>query len=105
MKDNIIISLGGSLVSPNGIDTTFLKAFKNVVQKFLPKNRFFIFVGGGKVCRDYQNALLEFGADNGERDLMGIDVSRLNARIVKQAFGELAYAEVNLETSIPIKSL
>src|SRR3989338_8357555 len=78
-KETIIISLGGSLVAPNDIDTGFLKIFKKTVVKFLDSpstplrsgNKFFIIVGGGKVCRNYQKAMLEFGADNAERDLMG----------------------------------
>ena len=93
-KENIIISLGGSLVAPNNIDTSFLKAFKNTVSKHFDGKRFFIFVGGGKICRSYQNALLEFKADNNDRDLIGIDVSRLNARVVKQVFGDSAFSEV-----------
>ncbi len=94
IKENIIISLGGSMVAPNEIDVAFLKVFKNAVKKHLESRRFFIFVGGGKICRNYQKALLEFGADNKERDLMGIDVSRLNARVVKQVFDDLAFSEV-----------
>ena len=93
-KENIIISLGGSLVAPNEIDTAFLKVFRNAVKKHLNDKRFFIFVGGGKICRNYQNVMLEFGADNEERDLIGIDISRLNARIVKQMFGDSAFSEV-----------
>src|SRR3989338_5842049 len=101
-KETIIISLGGSLVAPNDIDTGFLKIFKKTVVKFLDSpstplragNKFFIIVGGGKVCRNYQKAMLEFGADNAERDLMGIDISRLNARVVKQVFGEMAFSEI-----------
>jgi len=93
-KENIIISLGGSLVAPNEIDTAFLKSFRSIIKKYLNQKRFFIFVGGGKVCRNYQNAMLEFGADNNERDLIGIDISRLNARVVKQSFGEIAFSEI-----------
>src|SRR3989344_4764286 len=93
-KENIIISLGGSLVAPQEIDTAFLKTFKKAVIKFLESKRFFIFVGGGKVCRDYQKSLLEFGADNKDRDLIGIDISRLNARVVRQVFNEIAYSEI-----------
>jgi len=105
-KENIIISLGGSLVAParnashsdaggpGEIDTAFLKSFRAVVKKHLPDKRFFIFVGGGKVCRAYQQALLEFGGDMNERDLMGIEVSRLNAWLVKQLFGDAAFSEV-----------
>ena len=79
---------------PNEIDTAFLKAFEKAVMKFLDSKKFFIIVGGGKVCRNYQQALLEFGADNKDRDLMGIDISRLNARVVKQVFGEMAFSEI-----------
>lgn len=93
-KENIIISLGGSLVAPNDIDIGFLKNFKHSIVKYLGKNRFFVFVGGGKICRNYQKALLEFGADNKDRDVIGIDVSRLNAMVVRQAFDEFAFFEV-----------
>ena len=93
-KENIIISLGGSLVAPGELDVVFLKVFKNIIKKHLNSYRFFIFVGGGKIARNYQKALLEFGADSNERDLIGIDASRLNAKIVKQMFGELAFAEI-----------
>ena len=93
-KQDIIISLGGSLVAPQEIDVAFLKSFKNALKKHFDAKRFFVFVGGGKICRIYQNTLLEFGADNKERDLVGIDVSRLNARVVKQLFGDSAFSEV-----------
>lgn len=105
-KETIIISLGGSLVAPGEIDTAFLKVFKKTIGKFLApeiksptlngtgSKKFFIFVGGGKICRDYQKAFLEFGGDNKERDLVGVEVSRLNARVVKQLFGDLAYSEI-----------
>src|SRR3989344_2642687 len=93
-KENIIVSLGGSLVAPNDIDMDFLKGFKKSILKYLDKKRFFIFVGGGKVCRNYQNALMEFEADNKERDWMGINISRLNAQIVRQSFDKYAFEKV-----------
>lgn len=93
-KETIIISLGGSLVAPGEIDVEFLKNFRHCLQKYLNKRRFFIFVGGGKVCRNYQKALLEFGADDSERDWIGINVSRLNAEIVKQVFVKDSYIKV-----------
>ncbi|MBI3631272.1 MAG: hypothetical protein HY219_00180 [Candidatus Staskawiczbacteria bacterium] len=94
MKETIIISLGGSLVAPGEIDVGFLKNFRHCLQKYLNKKRFFIYIGGGKICRNYQKALLEFGADDSERDLIGINVSRLNAEIVKQVFVKDAYSKV-----------
>ena len=98
-KETIIISLGGSLVAParSGfaagdaggpaeIDLGFLKSFRRTVQKHLNAKRFFIIVGGGKIARLYQNALLEFGAKNNDRDWIGINVTRMNAEIIKQLF-------------------
>lgn len=101
-KHNIIVSLGGSLVAPHEIDTTFVKVFRNSIKKFSDSYRFFVFVGGGKVCRNYQKAMLEFGADNAERDAMGIDISRLNARVVQQAFGEAAFPRIITNPSKPV---
>jgi uridylate kinase len=51
-------------------------------------------VGGGKVCRVYQKALLEFGANNTDTDWLGINVSRLNAQIVKQLFSKNSFKEI-----------
>ena len=93
-KENIVISLGGSLVAPDEVDINLLKNFKKSLLKYLNSKRFFIFVGGGKICRNYQKALLEFGADNKDRDLIGIDVTKLNAKVVRQLFGETAFSEV-----------
>ncbi len=103
-KENIIVSLGGSLVAPNEIDTAFLETFKKAVMKNLNTKRFFIFVGGGKVCRAYQSALLEFGADNKERDWIGINVSRLNAEVVKQSFDKVAFDKVITDPTKKVNS-
>jgi uridylate kinase len=93
-KETIIISLGGSLVAPGEIDLGFLKNFKHYLLKYLPTKRFFIIVGGGKTARVYQKALLEFGAQSKDRDWMGINITKLNAEIVKQMFGANAYPKL-----------
>ncbi|MEK7562728.1 MAG: UMP kinase [Patescibacteria group bacterium] len=93
-KETIIISLGGSLVAPGEIDFGFLKNFKHCLEKYINKTRFFIIVGGGKICRIYQKALAEFGANNTNRDWMGIKISRLNAEVIKHLFGNLADSKI-----------
>ena len=103
-KETIIISLGGSLMAPNDIDLGFLKNFRHSLQKYLGPKRFFILVGGGKVCRVYQNALLEFGAKSNDRDWMGINVSRLNAEIVKQSFAGYAFDKIVTDPTKKIKT-
>jgi len=110
-KETIIISLGGSLVAPNDIDLGFLKNFKHTLQKYIGNGpsagsgfKFFIIVGGGKIARNYQKALLEFGAKNNDRDWMGINITRLNAEVVKQMFLKNAYPKVITDPNIKVKT-
>lgn len=87
-KETIVLSLGGSLVVPDNIDVEFLRNFKKVVLKYLNKFNFVILVGGGKTARSYQKAMQEFGAKNTDRDWMGINITKLNAELVKNIFGK-----------------
>jgi len=55
-KEIIIISVGGSLVVPDQIDTAFLKKLKIFILKEIKKGKKFVIIaGGGKVCRRYQD--------------------------------------------------
>jgi len=89
-------------VAPAEIDLGFLKNFKHSLQKYLGANpstglrarKFIVLVGGGKICRVYQKALLEFGAKDKDRDWMGINISRLNAEVVKNLFNGLSYPQI-----------
>jgi uridylate kinase len=92
-KETIIISLGGSLVVPSDIDLNFLKNFKDSLNKYLKGKKFIIIVGGGKIARNYQTAVSEFGARAKERDWIGINITRLNAEIVKQLFPGKCYSK------------
>jgi len=103
-KETIIISLGGSLVAPGDIDLGFLKSFKHSLQKYLGQKRFFILVGGGKICRIYQKALLEFGAKENDRDWMGISITKLNAEIIKQLFGNYSYDKIITDPNKKVKT-
>jgi uridylate kinase len=103
-KETIIISLGGSLVAPDGIDIGFLKSFQYSLRKYLTQKQFFILVGGGKTARIYQKALLEFGAKNSDRDWMGINITRLNAEIIKQMFLANAYPKIITDPNKKVKT-
>lgn len=103
-KETIIISLGGSLVAPGEIDLGFLKNFKHALQKYIGAKQFFVLVGGGKICRVYQKALLEFGAKSKERDWIGINISRLNAEVVKQLFHGYAFPKIITDPNKKIKT-
>ena len=106
-KEVIIISLGGSLVAPGGeagIDLAFLKNFKHTLQKYIGAKKFFLLVGGGKICRVYQNALLEFGAKENDRDWMGISITKLNAEVIKQMFNGNVYPKIIADPNVKVKT-
>jgi len=115
-KETIIISLGGSLVSParnashsdaggaDDIDLGFLKNFKHTLQKYIGDKRFFIIVGGGKIARVYQKAILEFGAKSSDRDWIGINITRINAEIIKQMFVGNTYPKIIVDPNIKVKT-
>lgn len=104
MKNNryIIISLGGSIIVPNKIDTVFLKKFILMIKKYTEKGyRFIIITGGGKICRDYNNSLEKIvKAKNKDLDWMGIATTRLNAELVRISFGDLACEEILLNPDL-----
>lgn len=97
MKNKLfVISLGGSLIIPGKVDTKFLRNFKNLVQNQIKKGcRFIIITGGGKICREYQEALIKISKIGPtELDWMGINSTWLNAKLVQLMFEKLAYPEI-----------
>lgn len=91
-------------MAPNEIDIGFLKNFRHSLQKYLNAKQFFVLVGGGKVARNYQKALLEFGVKSADRDWIGINVSRLNAEVVKQSFAGYSYDKIITDPTKKIKT-
>ena len=89
MQKTIVLSLGGSLIVPDGIDLDFLAKFKNAVEHFVRKGfKFAIICGGGKTARNLQQAASNLKNVAGkDLDWLGIYVTRLNAQLVKSMFG------------------
>ena len=91
-----VISLGGSMIAPELPDPKFVKAFVGLIKTRIQKGRRFIVVaGGGKTCRNYQNALKAVRSiTDTENDWMGIYTTHFNAQFLRLAFGKLAHKEV-----------
>ncbi len=92
----IVISLGGSLIIPGEIDTKFLSEFKKLILKHIALNKKFILVvGGGTTARKYITALKTLNnTSNDNLDWMGIEATRLNAKLVQISFGKKAHKEI-----------
>lgn len=100
-KEKIVLSLGGSLIVPEGgIDVGFLKDFNSFIRKNLLKNpdwQFFIVVGGGKIARQYRDAgrdVLGHELTHDDLDWLGIHATRLNAQLIRTIFRDIAHPYV-----------
>jgi len=103
-----ILSLGGSLIVPNGgIDTQFLSQFNEFIRKQVSekKRRFFIVVGGGATTRHYQDAARKVRGEitNADLDWIGIHATRLNAQLVRTIFQDIADPRVIKHYEIILK--
>lgn len=97
-SDKIIMSIGGSLIVPNGgIDTKFLSSLNTFVRAQLANNKnrqFFLVCGGGSTARHYIDAGKEvIGHEliRDDLDWLGIHASRLNAHLVRTIFRDIAH--------------
>ena len=88
MKKEMVISLGGSLIVPDEIDTSFLLKFKRVLDKHKRSWKFVVVCGGGSIARKYIKALKEIGKSEYLQSMAGIAVTRLNARFMTYFFGK-----------------
>jgi len=106
-KNKIVISLGGSLIAPDEIDTKFLEQFKNIIIDFVAKdNQVILVCGGGKICRKYNQAAKELNpqVSGEELDWMGIKTTKVNAELVRIMFGDQAYFKVLDKPETNLKS-
>jgi len=93
----IVISLGGSLICPDRIDTGFLKRFKEIIEKHIKKgSRFILITGGGRTARNYQSAANEItGVDKDDLDWLGIHATMINAHLIRTIFRKHARPRIN----------
>lgn len=90
------MSVGGSLIVPDQVDTDFLKKLKNFIENETANGRRFIIIaGGGKTARRYQDAAGEVSELTDEDlDWMGIHATRLNGQLLRTIFRDLAHPVV-----------
>lgn len=94
----IVISVGGSLIVPNGgIDTNFLIKLNKLIREEVAKGkRFMLIAGGGKLARQYQEAGSAVIGKLTKIDLdwLGIHSTHLNGQLLRTIFQDIANPRV-----------
>lgn len=93
-RERIVVSVGGSLIVPDQIDTAFLSSLRALIlQKISEGFSFSIIAGGGKTARRYQEAAHTVRGDLPSEDLdwLGIHSTHLNGHLLLTLFREQAH--------------
>ncbi|HLA22592.1 MAG TPA: UMP kinase [Nitrosopumilaceae archaeon] len=89
MKKRIVIKLSGKLFGLE--DSKILKDYATFLVKISKIYQPIIVAGGGKIARHYITHARSSGADESTLDELGIEVSRLNAKLLIYALQDRAY--------------
>ena len=95
-RERIVVSVGGSCIVPDQIDTDFLKRFKALILDKVEKGfTFSIIAGGGKTARRYQDAAQAVTPlSRKDLDWIGIHATRLNAQLLRNIFVGYAHQQI-----------
>ncbi len=88
MKDPVVISLGGSVIVPSGVDVRLVRKFVALVKRVSKSRRVAITCGGGAAARTMVAAARALGVRSDE-DLhwIGIRQTAINGEVVRAALG------------------
>lgn len=96
--EKIVMSIGGSLIIPNGgIDTKFLTKLNKFIRNQLAHNKnrqFFLVVGGGQIARHYRDAgedVIKHSLTRDDLDWLGVHATRMNAQLLRTIFRDIAH--------------
>lgn len=93
----VVMSVGGSLIVPDEIDTDFLQQLHKLIRKETtePGRRFIIIAGGGRTARQYQEAARDVtDVTNEDLDWMGLHATRLNGQLLRTIFRDIAHPAI-----------
>jgi len=85
----LVLSIDGTVLVPEQ-SRQQLEAYAGVITTLAKTHDICVVTGGGTLAREYIDAGRAIGANEIELDQIGIDVTRLNARLLIAAIGEAA---------------
>ena len=94
MKKKLVISMGGSLIFSEKINVKFYREVKQILKKYKEDYNIAIVCGGGKTARDYSSIAKELDLSEENQDILGIDATRLNAKLILFVLGDITTGKV-----------
>ncbi len=88
----IVLSIGGSILA-NELRPESFRGYASVLEQLAKEHRVIVVTGGGAAARDYISVARSTGANEVECDYIGIDITRLNAKLLISALADRAYPE------------
>jgi len=87
----VTLCIGGSITVPELPDAECIREAARVLRELKAKRfELLVVVGGGKMARRYIEAARELKATQTYCDIVGIDITRINARLLIAALGDIA---------------
>ena len=89
----IVVAIGGSILLKE-YDCKKFQEYSAILKDLSSQHELFVVVGGGKPARDYINIVRDLGVGEAQCDDIGIEVTRINAKLLLSALGDAAYQKV-----------
>ncbi len=89
----IVAAIGGSILLQDYNAERF-KEYAKLLKELSSEHELFVVVGGGKPAREYIGVVRDLGAGEAKCDDIGIEVTRVNAKLLLLALGDFAYQRV-----------
>ncbi|MFH1055103.1 MAG: UMP kinase [Candidatus Altiarchaeota archaeon] len=95
----IVLSIGGSVLAPDGVDLEYVKNIADLLIKLSVKHKLAVVVGGGAPARKAISKARAGGASWAECDYVGVLATRYNANALIRALAGRSNQEI--PTSLP----
>ena len=80
--ERVVVSLGGSILVPGDGDPEYVARLARLLSDLSRDRKLFAVTGGGKIARFYIETGRALGAKERRLDELGIDITRVNARLL-----------------------
>ena len=89
----IVITIGGSILLKE-YDNKKFEDYAKIIRQINEDHEIFIVVGGGRPARDYISVVRDMGETESICDEIGIQVTRINARLLQLALKDVSYPAI-----------